>query len=39
MISYIWEKSELHVQGNMRPAILADSVEAFIAALYMDSKI
>ena len=31
-------KSELHVQGNKRPAILADSVEAFIAALYIDSN-
>ena len=31
-------KSELHVQGNKRPAVLADSVEAFIAALYIDSN-
>lgn len=31
-------KSELHVEGNKRPAVLADSVEAFIAALYMDSN-
>lgn len=31
-------KSELHVHGNKRPAVLADSVEAFIAALYIDSN-
>lgn len=31
-------KSELYVQGNKRPAVLADSVEAFIAALYIDSN-
>jgi len=30
-------KSELHVDGNKRPTVLADSVEAFIAALYLDS--
>lgn len=31
-------KSELCVEGNKRPAVLADSVEAFIAALYIDSN-
>jgi len=31
-------RSELHVDGNKRPAVLADSVEAVIAAMYMDSK-
>ena len=31
-------KSELIVEGNKRPAVLADSVEAFIAALYIDSN-
>lgn len=31
-------KSELHNGGCQRPAILADSVEAFIAALYIDSE-
>jgi len=31
-------RSELNVDGNKRPAVLADSVEAFIAALYLDSK-
>ena len=31
-------RSEMHVDGNKRPAVLADSVEAVIAAMYMDSK-
>ena len=31
-------KSEVHNGGNNRPAVLADSVEAFIAALYIDSN-
>ena len=31
-------RSEMHVEGNKRPAVLADSVEAVIAAMYMDSN-
>ena len=31
-------KSEMKSQGNKKPAILADSVEALIAAIYMDSN-
>ena len=32
-------KSEKACQGNLKPAILADSVEAVIAAIYLDSDI
>ena len=32
-------KSQLHTGENKRPAILADSVEAVIAAIYLDSGI
>ena len=30
---------KLHVNGNKKPAILADSVEAVIAAIYLDSNL
>ena len=30
---------KLHANGNKKPAILADSVEAVIAAIYLDSNI
>ena len=39
MISYIFGKSEQKTYGNQRPAILADSVEAVIAAIYLDGGI
>ena len=32
-------KSEQHSKGNKKPAILADSVEAVIAAMYLDSNL
>ena len=32
-------KSEVMTHGNKRPAILADSVEAVIAAIYFDSRV
>jgi len=32
-------KSEAQTQGNSKPAILADSVEALIAAIYFDSNL
>ncbi|MDO5555352.1 MAG: ribonuclease III [Clostridia bacterium] len=32
-------KSEIHANGNKKPAILADSVEAVIAAIYLDSNL
>lgn len=39
MISYILGKAKLNVIGNKKPAILADSVEAVIAAIYKDSNL
>ena len=30
---------KLHVNGNEKPAMLADSVEAVIAAIYLDSNL
>lgn len=30
-------RSEINMRGNLKPAILADSVEAVIAAIYLDS--
>ena len=32
-------KSEKHTHGNKKPAIMADSVEAIIAAIYLDGGI
>lgn len=32
-------RSEINMRGNLKPAILADSVEAVIAAIYLDSGI
>lgn len=32
-------RGELHCEGNKKPTILADSVEAVIAAIYLDSNI
>lgn len=37
MIFYTSGKVKLNLIGNRKPAILADSVEAVIAAIYMDS--
>ncbi len=39
VISYTFGKSEQKTYGNQRPAILADSVEAVIAAIYLDGGI
>lgn len=39
VIFYIFGKSEQKTGGNQRPAILADSVEAVIAAIYLDGGI
>ena len=39
VISYTFGKSEKKTDGNQRPAILADSVEAVIAAIYLDGGI
>lgn len=39
MISCSYGKSEEASKGNQKPAILADSVEAVIAAIYMDSNL
>ena len=36
---YIYGKSEQRSGGNNKPAILSDSVEALISAIYMDSGI
>ena len=39
MIFYSWEKVKKIANGNKKPAILADSVEAVIAAIYLDSNL
>ena len=37
MIFYIFGKSEIANEGNKRPAILSDAVEAVIGAMYLES--
>lgn len=39
VIFYTWESQNRKLGGNKRPAILADSVEAVIAAIFLDGGI